>query len=698
MDNQPSDRKNVKGEAGITAGGNVDIDNTGLLAIGKYINQFKIENTSGEALAMLIDFLDQKRRESVNKEILSCYTPSALPDYPPRLKEFVTGNRVDELTQALIYLQDHRILLISGVGGVGKTTLARALMETRPANVPLPFWFDFSKNIAVTLANVLEKLASYMNRPEMAKFEEEGREAGQDDINRLTDELQEPLWLVFDNLETTLNGMHFQDPGIDSLFTSLEEKKQELKGLKLNFAVDYMTKNGLENVAREKLEELANGVDGHPLALRLLVGVAKAFGASDTLEDLSMYQKDKEDTIKKTRRLFDKLAGDEKELLERISVYRRPESMAAVKMLFTNKTSVDAVEKLIDNSLLETNHKGSYWLHPLVREFAHDDLGNKIESHKIVSQYYLSLHVPEKRTKKEDVLSLIEAHHHACMAQEYDKAVDIISDYNLHEDLDRWGNYRTLVELYHRLLPEDPFNDKPVLGSIGTHGVVLGNLGLAYSDLGQVEKAIEYYEQALVISRGIGDRCGEGNHLGNLGLAYSDLGQVEKAIEYYEQALVISRGIGDRRGEGNHLGNLGLAYSNLGQVEKAIEYYEQALVISRGIGDRRGEGTGLGNLGSAYYHLGQVEKAIEYYEQALVISREIGDRRGEGNRLGNLGSAYSDLGQVEKAIEYYEQALAIGKEIKDPRIIDFCVGKLELMENSDITATESRWKKLSNIF
>ena len=567
MDNQPSDRKNVKGEAGITAGGAVDIDNTGQLAIGKYINQFKIENPSGEALAMLIYFLDQKRPESVNKEILSCYTPSALPDYPPRLKEFVTENRVDELTQALIYLQDHRILLISGVGGVGKTTLARALIETRPANVPLPFWFDFSKNIDVTLGDVLEKLASYMNRPEMAKFEEEGREAGQDDINRLTDELQEPLWLVFDNLETTLDGMHFQDPGIDSLFTSLrdsthhakiivtsrtlpilgdgesiidviEEKKQELKGLKLNFAVDYMTKNGLENVAREKVEELANAVEGHPLALKLLVGVVKAFGASDTLEDLSMYQKHKEDTIKKTRRLFDKLAGDEKELLERISVYRRPESMAAVKMLFTDKTSVDAVENLIDKSLLETDHKGSYWLHPLVREFAYDDLGNKIEAHKVVSQYYLSLHVPEKRTKKEDVLSLIEAHYHACMAQEYDKAVDIIFDYNLHEDLDRWGSSRTLVELYHRLLPRDPFQDKPVLGSIGTHGVVLGNLGLAYSDLGQVEKAIEYYEQALVI----------------------------------------------------------------------------------------------------------------------------------------------------------------GKEIKDPRIIDFCVGKLELMKHSDITATGSRWKKKSNIF
>jgi tetratricopeptide (TPR) repeat protein len=68
-------------------------------------------------------------------------------------------------------------------------------------------------------------------------------------------------------------------------------------------------------------------------------------------------------------------------------------------------------------------------------------------------------------------------------------------------------------------------------------------------------------------------------HLGNLGLAYSDLGEPRKAIEFYDQALQISREIGDRRGEGNHLGNLGLAYYKLGQRDKAIGYTKSALEI-----------------------------------------------------------------------------------------------------------------------
>jgi tetratricopeptide (TPR) repeat protein len=672
-------------------------DTSGQVAVGKYINQINIENPSSEELIKLIEYQEQRRK--FNEDILKCYSPSSLPEYPPRLREFVTENRVYEINQALIYLNEHRILFISGMGGIGKTTLAQALVETRPANVPPPFWFDFGKRSGATLGDVLEKLAGYMNSPDLVQFRKEGREAELDDINRLTDELGKryTIWLVFDNLETALNkDMKFHDPGIDSLFTSLrdsphqakviitsrtmplladsgslidilEDEKHELEGLKANFAVDYLVKNGFDNVEHSQLKELALSVDGHPLALKLLIGLVKKFGVKVTLKDLSKFKRHKESTIKKTRKLFDKLAGDEKELLERISVFRQSEHIKAIVNMFTADTSDNAIENLMDKSLLETDRDENFWLHPLVREFAYDDLENKRDVHEIAMQYYLSISLPEERAGKEDIQPLLEAHYHACMAQEYDTAADILFDYNLYEDLDRWGHSRTLIELYSGLLPKDPFKEKPVLTSIKTHGGVLGNLGLAYSDLGQVDKAIKYYEQALVIAREIGDSRGEGNRLGYLGIAYYQLGQVDKAIEYYDQALVIARETGDRRGEGNWLGNLGSAYSDLGQVDTAIGYYDQALVIAREIGDRRDEGNGLGNLGLAYYQLGQVDTAIGYYDQALVIAREIGERRNEGSWLGNIGSAYHQLGRVDKAIEYYDQALVIARETGERR-------------------------------
>ena len=79
----------------------------------------------------------------------------------------------------------------------------------------------------------------------------------------------------------------------------------------------------------------------------------------------------------------------------------------------------------------------------------------------------------------------------------------------------------------------------------------------------------------------------EGATVGNLGNAYAHLGEVEKAIGYHEQQLVISRETGDRQSEGNALGSLGGAYARLDEIEKAIGYYERALVISREIGDPR---------------------------------------------------------------------------------------------------------------
>ena len=50
-------------------------------------------------------------------------------------------------------------------------------------------------------------------------------------------------------------------------------------------------------------------------------------------------------------------------------------------------------------------------------------------------------------------------------------------------------------------------------------------------------------------------RADEAMHLGNLGNAYSDLGDAHKAIDYYQQALVLARKTNDKRGEGTWLGN-----------------------------------------------------------------------------------------------------------------------------------------------
>ncbi len=131
----------------------------------------------------------------------------------------------------------------------------------------------------------------------------------------------------------------------------------------------------------------------------------------------------------------------------------------------------------------------------------------------------------------------------------------------------------------------------------------LGSLGLIWAEEGMFRmaqaqdaketaapyfrRAIRHYEQALAIAQEIGDRRGEGSQLGNLGNAWSYLGEGSKAIDYIQQALVILRETGDRRNEGFHLANLGSIYHTLGKIEEARQFWQEALAVYDAYGDPR---------------------------------------------------------------------------------------------------------------
>jgi tetratricopeptide (TPR) repeat protein len=591
---------------------NLNVENINHLALGNYNTFFNIETPSGDEYIKIIEYLDERRKEAENQEIMHRYNSSALPAYPERLKEFVTNNRADELRKALTYLEKHKILLISGIGGVGKTTLARALVDLRPINVLEPFWFSFYDNQGAKLGDILAELAAYMRAPEITEFKSDRREPGKNDVDKFTGVLNDrsEIWLFFDDLSIILENTKFNDKGIELLFSSLryrthnakiiitsrvlpnfkngeslidvveEEEKQHLNGLRTDFAVDYLAKNGLDSLTLDELKILAKDVDGHLLALKLLVGLVKKFGVSDTLNDLTRYRDLKESTIKKTRKMFDKLAGNEKELLERISVYRRAETMNAIKIMFTDKTPIDAVDNLIDKSLLETDHKGRYWLQNQVEKFSYIDLKNKKEVHKLAMEYYCFLITDELGEKEYNDLAS-EAFYHANMAEEYDQADNI-----LHENPYFEVDYDTILKYIYSLVEQ--FAKNPFIREVEDeiHAAIFWSTAMAYRDSGESRKAIEKYEKALKIYQEIGQRRNEGDTLGYLGIAYNDLGESRKAIECHEKALKIAQELGYRRKEVNNLGYLGKAYNNLGEPRKAVECYEKALKIAQEHGEQ----------------------------------------------------------------------------------------------------------------
>lgn len=177
---------------------------------------------------------------------------------------------------------------------------------------------------------------------------------------------------------------------------------------------------------------------------------------------------------------------------------------------------------------------------------------------------------------------------------------------------------------------------------------------------------ISWREDALIAARKLKRRNSEGWHLGNIGIAYLQLGEVRRAIEFHDQALNIHREMNDRYNEGLTLNNLGMAYADLGETRRAIEYYEQSLMFKRSVGSKRDESSTIGNLGLAYADLGETRRAVEYHEQHLAIAREIGDRRGEGTALFNMSLALDKLGDRTQAILNATAALKIFEQIESP--------------------------------
>jgi len=192
---------------------------------------------------------------------------------------------------------------------------------------------------------------------------------------------------------------------------------------------------------------------------------------------------------------------------------------------------------------------------------------------------------------------------------------------------------------------------------------ILGNLGSAYFKLGDVRRALEFYEQALAIACEVGDRHGEGTWLGNLGNTYSALDEPQRAVETYVRALTIAREIGDRRVEGSILINISSIHMRLGETRKALEEHELAWAIAIETGDLRGAATQLGNLAVMFAILNEPEKEIKLLEQALTVALEIGDLQMVGILAGNLGAVCAALRMPREAIQFYQKGVAIARQM-----------------------------------
>ncbi|HKQ75530.1 MAG TPA: CHAT domain-containing tetratricopeptide repeat protein [Blastocatellia bacterium] len=186
---------------------------------------------------------------------------------------------------------------------------------------------------------------------------------------------------------------------------------------------------------------------------------------------------------------------------------------------------------------------------------------------------------------------------------------------------------------------------------------MLQALGNQYSQLGELQTALNYNNQAIQIAQSLGDRYQEANLLVGLGGLYKDSGNYQKALDKYSQAKQIFASSSSGFGEALAIEAIGAIYLLLGDPQRAIDNFTLALPTFSSIGVKSRECNALNNLGAAHRKLGELIKALEYHNRALAIAREAGDAMSEARTIGYKGDVYYAMGQMRRAFDCYDSEL-----------------------------------------
>ncbi len=190
-------------------------------------------------------------------------------------------------------------------------------------------------------------------------------------------------------------------------------------------------------------------------------------------------------------------------------------------------------------------------------------------------------------------------------------------------------------------------------------------LDFGFSGALKLRQVIESETFNLEEARRIGDRDREKNALSVLGLTFAELGQTQRAIQYFKEQLVLVRENENVEEECELLASLGDAYAISGNIEMAKAYYQEQLLRADPKGLRKFVGSAYNGLGFVYVKQEKISRAIECYLKALEIYREFEDHEKELELLVGIGLNYQKLGESDRTTEYLEAALNVSKYLEN---------------------------------
>jgi tetratricopeptide (TPR) repeat protein len=673
---------------------------------------------------LLATIQDETSRELLAQVISNHRTTApfqAIPDLP-----YFVGRdpEIRTLRKALLSGGQALIFSLQGMGGVGKTALAAHL-----AYQLRPYFRDGVLWARVDKAEPMSILSAFANAY--------GRDVSSfTDVASRSQVVREILankraLIVLDNVQRSAEVKPLLPPsnGACAVIITTRHQNLDVTSGAYRFTIEPFNKEagesttlfaqilGNERVQREEatLVRIADLLGHLPLAVAIAasrMAYEPGWSAVEFLENLQQEQQrldvltyESQSVRLSTNVSYQMLPPDSRDFFAALGAFGlenlNVKAIAAVTEQSPETVRV-TLRQLYGLSLAHIGHGKRYYLHPLIHDFAREQLElgqNRKDVLGRMIDFYAGYvdrchhHYDELALDFDHILAAIEAAHNEGKLFEL---ICIATD--LHAFLETKGLYelaalhlgqakvaadslkdsvslaRVLLPMARLLRKQGESTKAKIVSEEGLAlarqsndkfftSAFLGEIGVLLPCLGRASEAPAYYEEGLVLAREIGDPDLISTHLLHLGLFYGPA--TPEAEMYYEEGLTLARQTGDTMKTAKFLNNLGIVASNEGQLARAETYFRESLDLARAVSFQEVVGIALLNLGEMACLRQAYQEAEAYLEEAQTIAGQLGQKRLLRLTAQQLGKLASVQKQYKAAEAFYRQALVLAGESED---------------------------------
>ena len=214
---------------------------------------------------------------------------------------------------------------------------------------------------------------------------------------------------------------------------------------------------------------------------------------------------------------------------------------------------------------------------------------------------------------------------------------------------------------------------------------LLITIGEIYLSMSEYERALANFDKARNI--GLATRTKVVRLWALMGIAKTCQLRNEpaKAIENYQNALSVSKEIGQSSEESDILNRLGNVYLETGELTKALPFAQNSRKIAEENDITAQLPQTYTTLGGIYTKLKKYNDAINYLQNAIALCQKSGALDDEKNAWDALSKAYEAMGQPAKSLDAYKHFITIRDSV-------YNISKANELTRIDLQSTFSREK------